>query len=500
MPQCPNCGAEYQAGVSRCPRCGFLVPTVPIEAPERDAPARSELWIPPTAPTTPGDSGSAASGDGQTESEPAHGTQPGGIVPSIAPVPSVGAAASETVAGASLPPGNTRHQVVTTVLPSVLPARPVRRMQPLLFLLPLLLLVPLLVALALRVPRGTQTASRVAPTGASTARPAVSTGTSIPVAPVVAVANDAVPTRADATVLAPGSGVASPATVTPDSTGVVTPAPGRATALAVVAVPSASSPVAADTAVPVAPTVAPTPVSTIAPTAVPPVAPTTLPTLAPTVVPTVAPPVAPTAVPPAPTAAAAGGPGALAAGAVFTSQGLSVLEGTRVFDQGGTASVLGWFRNDTDAPITSTVSVLFVDDSGKIIGTATGSVPDLQPNQPRLVRIPSQVPMQGVPRFGFHLDSIQPGTNAPTYIKLSNPTRGNGTGQTVTVNLLNTDTRAHSGEVSVLLVGGNNALVGYASGTFTKIGPGQSTTVSCAVLTGPVPANVRALPQVERVE
>ncbi len=151
-----------------------------------------------------------------------------------------------------------------------------------------------------------------APTAAPTAVPTVAP-TAAPTA-VPTVAPTAVPTVAPTAVPT----VAPTAVPTAAPTAVPTEAPTAVPTVAPTAVPTAvptvaptAVPTAAPTAVPTeaptaVPTVAPTAVPTVAPTAVPTAAPTAVPTVAPTAVPTVAPTAAPTAVPTAaPTAAPA---------------------------------------------------------------------------------------------------------------------------------------------------------------------------------------------------
>ncbi|NLM12282.1 MAG: hypothetical protein GX209_00845 [Epulopiscium sp.] len=146
----------------------------------------------------------------------------------------------------------------------------------------------------------------------------------------------------------------------------------------------------------------------------------------------------------------------------------------------GMTLVYGEVKNNDTKAHTFTVKVTFYDGSGKIMGTASGAVNDLNGGETKLFSAIGTDDVSNAKSHRVQVDTmISTEENSPSVITFSEPLiRSDGGITMVDVDTTNHDTSTHSFTVIIGFYDENNNLIGAASGAMNDLGAGETKTLS----------------------
>lgn len=146
----------------------------------------------------------------------------------------------------------------------------------------------------------------------------------------------------------------------------------------------------------------------------------------------------------------------------------------------GMTMVYGDVKNNDTKAHTFTVKVTFYDNAGKIVGTASGAVNDLNGGETKLFAAIGTDDISSAESHKVQVDTmISTEDNSPSVIAFSEPLiRAEGGVTMVDVDTTNNDTSTHSFTVLIGFYDENNKLIGAATGAMNDLGAGETKTLS----------------------
>ena len=146
----------------------------------------------------------------------------------------------------------------------------------------------------------------------------------------------------------------------------------------------------------------------------------------------------------------------------------------------GLTIVYGEATNNTIAPQTFTVKVLFYDKENKLMGTAVGLVNDINPGETKTFAAMATADFSGAAGNKVEAEAMAQSAGIKNnVITFAQPTINNSFGMaTMDVDVKNTDTKAHSFTVFVSFYDANKKLIGVASGALNDLGAGVTKNLT----------------------
>lgn len=146
----------------------------------------------------------------------------------------------------------------------------------------------------------------------------------------------------------------------------------------------------------------------------------------------------------------------------------------------GMTMVYGEVKNNDTKAHSFTVKVTFYDDAGKIIGTASGAVNDLNGGETKLFSAIGTDDISSATSQKVQVDTtVSTKDNTPLVITFSEPlVRSDGGITMIDVDTTNNDTSTHSFTVLIGFYDESNTLIGAATGAMNDLGAGETKTLS----------------------